>query len=126
MDVANISTTETAGSTEEITAGLTEKEESEFLNAVAVSFCPECGKELVQNPKGRKKKFCSEECRFAWKQKHPKPENWKFTVRVCPACGKEFQAYREYNGMKRKYCSRACANHGRAMARAMERGKTDG
>lgn len=62
------------GSTDEITAGLTEKEGKEFLDAVAVSFCPECGKEVVQNAKGRRKKFCSDECRFIWKKKHPKPE----------------------------------------------------
>ena len=54
-------------------------------------------------------------CRFAWKNKHPKPENWKSTrVALCPVCGKEFLASREYKS-KRKYCSHACANRGRAM-----------
>ena len=89
--------------------------QEDFLDAIAMGFCPECGKEVVQNKRGRRKKFCSEACRFAWKNKHPKPENWKHTIRVCPVCGREFQAFREYGGMQRKYCSRACSNHGRSM-----------
>ena len=104
----------------EITAGLTEIEQEEFLDAVAMCFCPECGKEVVQNRKGRRKKFCSEACRFKWKNKHPKPENWKMVTFICPICGSEFRS-RGYDGVKRKYCSRACANRGRAMAAAEER-----
>lgn len=102
--------------TEQLTAGLTETEEKEFLAAVAVSFCPECGKEIVPNRRGRPKKFCSEACRFAWKNKHPKPENWRKESLTCPICGREFQA-RGYGDVKRKYCSRACANRGRAVER---------
>ena len=34
----------------------------------------------------------------------------------CPVCGREFLASREYT-QKRKYCSRACANKGRAKGR---------
>ena len=97
-----------------IGAGLTENEQEEFLDAVAMGFCPECGKEIVQNLRGRHKKFCSEECRFAWKNKHPKPENWKMEDFICPVCGRKFQS-RGYGKIKRKYCSRSCANHGRAM-----------
>ena len=90
-------------------------EEKEFEDAVVKGFCPECGKAVYQNPRGRRKKFCSDACRFAWKNKHPKPENWKSTrVAICPVCGKEFLASREYKS-KRKYCSHACANRGRAV-----------
>ena len=102
-------------------AGLTETEREEFLNAVAAAFCPECGKEIIPNRRGRPKKFCSDACRFAWKNKHPKPENWRKVTLICPVCGQEFEA-RGYGDVKRKYCSRSCANHGRAM----ERRKTDG
>lgn len=112
---------EITGSTEQGTAGLTANEQKEFLDAVAVSFCPECGKEITQNPRGRRKKFCSDACRFAWKNKHPKPENWKMVALVCPVCGQEFQA-RGYGNVKRKYCSRSCANHGRAMERRNSNG----
>ena len=104
----------------EISMGLTELEKAEFLNSVAVSFCPECGREVIQNPKGRRKKFCSDSCRFAWKNKHPKPECWKgIRIAVCPTCGNEFQAYRESKRI-RKYCSHACANRGRAAEKRME------
>ena len=95
-------------------AVLSAEEEKEFEDAVVKGFCPECGKAVYQNLRGRRKKFCSDACRFAWKNKHPKPENWKSTrTAVCPVCGKEFLASREYKS-KRKYCSHACANRGRA------------
>jgi endogenous inhibitor of DNA gyrase (YacG/DUF329 family) len=105
-------------------AVLTDADQDEFLAAVAKGFCPECGKAVVQNPRGRHKKFCSEACRFAWKNKHPNPENWKkVETFICPVCGREFRD-RCYGDVKRKYCSRACANHARAM-RAAE-GSGDG
>lgn len=105
---------------EPVSAGLTDKEQQEFLDAVVTGFCPECGKAVVQNPRGRRKKFCSDACRFAWKHKHPKPENWKMITLTCPVCGAEFQV-RGCRDMTRKYCSRSCANRGRKM----ERGKLD-
>ena len=96
-------------------AVLSAEEEKEFEDAVVKGFCPECGKAVYQKPRGRLKKFCSDACRLNWKNKHPKPENWKSTrTAVCPVCGKEFLASREYKS-KRKYCSHACANRGRAM-----------
>ena len=96
-------------------AVLSAEEEKEFEDAVVKGFCPECGKAVYQKPRGRRKKFCSDACRLNWKNKHPKPENWKSTrTAVCPVCGKEFLASREYKS-KRKYCSHACANRGRAM-----------
>ena len=98
-------------------AKLTDDDEQDFLSAVAFGFCPERGKAVYQNRRGRTKKFCSEKCRTNWNHRHPKPENWKSTrVAVCPVCGKEFYASREYQ-RKRIYCSRACANKGRAAVR---------
>lgn len=95
----------------------TKEEELEFLSRVAASFCPNCGAPIIQSGRGRKKKFCSDKCRWEWKNRNPKPENWKSTrTAVCPVCGKEFPASREYK-VKRKYCSRACSNRGRAMER---------
>ena len=108
--------TEMCNDTEQITAGLTETEEKEFLDAVAVSFCPECGKEVIQNPRGRRKKFCSEACRFSWKNKHQKPGNWKMKTYTCPVCGVSFES-KDYGDVKRKYCSRACSNRGRTAER---------
>lgn len=34
-----------------------------------------------------------------------KPEE---LLRICPQCGAEFEAVKEYSGFRRKYCSRAC------------------
>lgn len=91
-----------------------EKEKDEFLSSVAFRFCPNCGEPIVQKAHGRKKIFCSDKCRFQWKNRHPKPENWKSTrTAICPVCGREFLASREYS-RQRKYCSHACANKGRA------------
>lgn len=102
--------------TQDITL-LTEEEENEFLNSVVMSFCPECGNAVYQNPRGRKKKFCCDACRIAWKNKHPKPQNWKSArIAFCPLCGKKFIASREYL-QKRRYCSHACANRGRALVK---------
>ena len=88
-----------------------------------VDICPNCGGLFSQNARGRRKKFCSEKCRTAWNHRHPNPEKWKNTARtcICPQCGKEFIATREY-GQLRKYCSVACSNRGRAA----EKKKTEG
>ena len=89
----------------------------EFLDAIADCFCPECGAPVVQNPRGRRKVFCCDRCRIAWNHKNPKPQNWKGTrTAICSFCGKSFLASHEQQ-RKRKYCSRACANRGRAAER---------
>ena len=95
--------------------------EEEFMKSLASGVCPNCGNPVYQNPRGRRKKFCCEACRFEWKNNHPKPENWSSSrTAVCPVCGREFIASREY-GKKRKYCSRACANTGRAAEKRLIR-----
>lgn len=97
----------------------------EFRTMMGVlnGFCPNCGGPVKHNPLGRPKKFCSEKCRSAYNHRHAHPENWKNTSRevVCPVCGNKFTAAREY-GRLRKYCSRACANRGRAMKKREENG----
>ena len=60
--------------------GWTADTEKEFMDSLPSGFCPECGGPVYQKPKGRRKKFCSEACRFAWKNKHPNPANWKLEV----------------------------------------------
>lgn len=96
---------------------LTDQEKNEYINAVETGFCPNCGAAVTQPKRGRRKVFCSDRCRFQWKNRHPKPENWKTTRKaVCPVCGKEFLAFREYI-QPRKFCSRICANRSRAAER---------
>jgi len=63
-------------------------------------FCPQCGKEIKQNAKGRKRKYCSMECKRKWDKTHRKAFDLK-----CSYCGKEFKSL----GIKTlKYCSRDC------------------
>ena len=45
---------------------------SDFVSACAKQFCPWCGSAVVANHMGRKKKFCSDKCRWAF---------WKFETR---------------------------------------------
>ena len=95
--------------------------EAEFMKSLSSGVCPNCGSPVYQNEKGRPKIYCSDACRFAWKNKHPKPENWKSTRKaVCLYCGREFLASREYQS-KSMYCSRACANRARAEANRAEK-----
>lgn len=93
------------------------KNDYSYLAQGNVRRCPACGEVFKTKGRGRPKKFCSEKCRTNWHHRHPNIQNWS-TVRkaVCPQCGKEFLAVREY-GHLRKYCSRACANRGRAAER---------
>ncbi len=44
----------------------------EFLAACSKRFCPWCGEPVAANRIGRKKKFCSDKCRWAF---------WKFETR---------------------------------------------
>ena len=87
--------------------------EKELAEEVYRRFCPQCGEAIVPKHRGRPKVFCSDRCRYLWKNTHPQPGNWASTREViCPVCGKTFLAFREYD-KPRKYCSRACANRGR-------------
>lgn len=102
---------------DELLSGIYGSADQEFMESLPAGICPQCGDAVYQNKKGRRKIFCSEQCRYAWKNKHGNPLNWKSArTAVCPICGKEFIASREYKA-KRKYCSRACANKGRAAER---------
>ena len=94
-----------------------EQNEQKFLDGVVHQFCPQCGRAIVQNRTGRHRKFCSDACRRQWWNHHPMPEHWQSVRKaVCPVCGKEFLASREY-GKLRIYCSHACANRGRSARR---------
>lgn len=72
--------------------------------------CLNCGKELnTEEKRGRKPKFCSENCRRTWWKNNSDKKNksdsawYKFQ---CKNCGKEFKAYGNKN---RKYCSIKCS-----------------
>lgn len=89
----------------------------EYLARPLTRVCPSCGQVFETIGRGRPKRFCSKSCRLRYHHKNPDPSNWASTrIAVCPVCGGEFQATREYN-RPRKYCSRACANKARALKR---------
>ena len=68
--------------------------------------CLNCGKPLVQLPKKKMKKFCSDKCRSKWWNTNSHVLNKKAVYRfVCEQCGVDFEIY----GIAyRRYCSRAC------------------
>lgn len=70
--------------------------------------CLQCGKVLSITPKGRKRKFCSDQCRWAWwrtnEQDMPRPTGAHETI-ACAYCGKSITAYKR---KQRRYCSHEC------------------
>ena len=77
--------------------------------------CLYCGKPIVQ-PKGRKeKKFCSDQCRAHWWNRHKTTVPGKNRISgICPTCGNEFFTY---IASTRKYCSHECYIAGRFYGR---------
>lgn len=81
---------------------------SEMGKAGEEGRCRYCGKALEQPPTGRKRKFCSDDCRREWWKRHPEKIERKqesFYPQTCRYCGKEFLAY---GNKGRRYCSRGC------------------
>lgn len=78
--------------------------------------CLVCGRVLNQPSRGRKKKFCSIECRNKfWNERWRENAEAHGREAVCENCGKVFYAINEGKGARR-YCSRECyfdARYGR-------------
>ncbi|AVP62899.1 hypothetical protein C3B64_00960 [Clostridium botulinum] len=76
--------------------------------------CLNCGQQIIVDGKrGRKPKFCSEECRRSWwknnnDKRNRKESDW-YSFR-CKNCGKKFKAYGNKN---RKFCSIRCSTEHR-------------
>ena len=61
---------------------------------------------MAQDPKRKKKKFCSDACRMSWWNKNLDKVNRKAVYEfICPHCQQPFTAY---GNAGRKYCSHAC------------------
>lgn len=76
--------------------------------------CRNCGSPIIQNPKARKKVFCSAACRTAWWKSHPHALS---PNRTCLNCGKPFSAY---GVSPQKYCSHSCYINARFSERKKE------
>lgn len=75
------------------------------------TVCEQCGKLITQNPKRKRKRFCSDRCRNLWWNSHLDLVKHKTThTYTCPNCGKVFTVYGDGH---RKYCSHKCYIHHR-------------
>ncbi len=71
-----------------------------------ITCCENCGSEILQIAKRKKKRFCCDKCRNAWWNSHLDIVKRKaFYELRCQHCGKIFHIYGE---KRRKYCSRNC------------------
>lgn len=66
--------------------------------------CEYCGKQVIQTPHRKKKRFCDSRCRSLWWQEHPQEINRKQHQHYCKWCGAPFQSPRS----TAQYCSRRC------------------
>ena len=75
-------------------------------NALPTTRCDFCGRKIVQIPKQKPKRFCSDQCRMRWWSSHQEEINRKaYHTFTCNYCGKEFTVYGKKDA---KYCSVEC------------------
>ncbi len=68
--------------------------------------CENCGREIQQIAKRKKKRFCCDKCRNEWWNSHLDQVKRKAVYNLrCKYCGKEFHIYGD---KRRKYCSHEC------------------
>jgi len=70
--------------------------------------CMNCGEDMIQPTTGRRKKYCSSECRRTYWKNHSHQINRKETAfyeKCCVYCGDDFKVY---GNKGRKYCSHEC------------------
>jgi len=68
--------------------------------------CEQCGLRIKSIKGKKKKRFCSDQCRWQWWNNHQKEVNKKaYYTHRCRCCNKEFASY---GNSKRVYCSHGC------------------
>jgi hypothetical protein len=67
--------------------------------------CEYCGKPMLQLPRRKQKRFCSDVCRYAFHNRHRTGG-----TAVCAYCGAEFNTK---GNASRKYCGIACSTNAR-------------
>lgn len=68
--------------------------------------CRNCGAEIRQVAKRKKKIFCCDRCRNEWWNRHlDLVDRRALRTQTCPVCGREFEVY---GSAPRKYCSHEC------------------
>ena len=77
-------------------------------------ICLNCQKEFdPPKQRGRKSRFCCEECKKEWKRTQPQ-KPMKYT-KICEHCGKEYKT----NNSRQKYCCRKCSEAVRKTGRTV-------
>lgn len=67
--------------------------------------CLQCGSIIHSLPHKKKKKFCSDKCRYAWWSSHPSQRQIKKPYKhICLYCGTGFIS----NRIESKYCTVRC------------------
>jgi len=68
--------------------------------------CEHCGLKIKSIKGKKKKRFCSDKCRWQWWNAHHNEVDRKaFSTHHCKYCGQEFTSY---GNSKRIYCSHEC------------------
>ena len=66
------------------------------IDTTFVKMCPNCGGKVIQPKTGRRRKFCSEQCRREWWSAHPedimRQESANYHL-TCAYCGRPFISY---------------------------------
>lgn len=71
-----------------------------------ITACENCGREIQQIARRKKKRFCCDKCRNEWWNSHLDQVKRKAVYDLkCRYCGKEFHIYGD---RRRKYCSHEC------------------
>lgn len=64
------------------------------------TVCVRCGKSITNQATGRKRKYCSAQCKQKWEAEHPKKNH----EHHCQICGQQFKS----STKNQKYCSHKC------------------
>jgi len=68
--------------------------------------CEHCGLKIKSIKGKKKKRFCSDKCRWIWwNNHHTEVDKKAYYTHQCKFCGKEFTSY---GNSKRVYCSHDC------------------
>lgn len=77
-----------------------------FVHIGDSSFCKNCGKPIKTRQGVKPRKFCCDNCRLYWWNKHSDQVTQKAIYHmVCAGCGNPFDSYGNKN---RKYCTHSC------------------
>lgn len=80
-----------------------EKKSDEHNSSI---LCPNCKVVIIQKPKQKPRRFCSEKCRTTWWNKNRKIANKSKMLNIaCDFCGIEFE---KLNSSSQRYCSHNC------------------